>query len=116
MFAKRLISQIVQSSGGNVSLELLIPVIRVECQKPLAKLCQFPWRQIRDRLFKFLKCYIQLLSHICYSRECNPNMLPSVSTAKAMNPYSPIDSLARWMRPPAFSTREASVAQSLQLK
>ena len=48
--------------------------------------------------------------------ECNPNMLPSVSSASAMKPYSPIENLPRWIFPPAGTTRCASTAQSSQAK
>lgn len=48
--------------------------------------------------------------------ECRPNMLPSVSTASAMKPYSPIDIFFFCTRPPAGATRAASTAQSAQLK
>ena len=51
-----------------------------------------------------------------YCMECRPNMLPSVSNASAMNPYSPMDIFSRWIRPPAAATRPASTAQSAQLK
>lgn len=37
-----------------------------------------------------------------YFIECSPNMLPSVSSPKVMNPYWPIDILGRWTLPPAF--------------
>ena len=43
-------------------------------------------------------------------------MFPSVSTASATKPYSPTENLGRKIFPPAFSTRPASTAQSLQAK
>jgi hypothetical protein len=51
-----------------------------------------------------------------YWRECSPIILPSVSTASAMKPYSPIDVFSFSRRPPACLTRAASTAQSVQLK
>ncbi len=48
--------------------------------------------------------------------EWRPIRLPSVSTTSEMNPYSPIDILARCTLPPAAAARASSTAQSAQLK
>lgn len=43
-------------------------------------------------------------------------MLPSVSWAMAMHPYSPMENFDWMMVPPAAVTRDSSVAQSWQEK
>ena len=48
--------------------------------------------------------------------ECRPIMVPSVSTTRAMKPYSPIGILPRCTCPPCATARAASTAQSAQLK
>src|SRR6266704_3073865 len=40
-----------------------------------------------------------------YFIECKPNMFPSVSMAREMKPYWPMENFFLWMRPPDFVTR-----------
>ena len=63
MFANGLIGQIVQTSSGDISLELLIPVLRIERQKPLAKLCQIPLAANPRLSFQVLEVSCQEVYH-----------------------------------------------------
>ncbi len=48
--------------------------------------------------------------------EWNPMVLPSVSLARAMKPYWPMDIFSCSTLPPCSATRAASTAQSSALK
>src|SRR5712691_4617945 len=47
--------------------------------------------------------------------ECKPNMFPSVSMAREMKPYWPMENLFLWMRPPDFVTRPSSTERSTEV-
>lgn len=63
MFADCLVGEFVKTASGNIGLELPIPVLCIECQKPFAELRKLLRAQVRNSLFESFECHATIVLH-----------------------------------------------------
>lgn len=63
MFADCLVGEFVKTASGNIGLELPIPVLCIECQKPFAEPRKLFRAQVRNSLFEFFECHTTIILH-----------------------------------------------------